>query len=382
MTDLTFVASIALVLFAIGFAAWVSFQCRTIQTWKKALAFLGCMPFRPGKHKRFLDIESVLEGVAEAPEPKKSAAISTANTHGDASLLCAMMTVINAYIRLHKAKVLRNDFALTHLSSEQCDLVRQPLQDPLGALFATLRWVRAHPPQKSDVRVLPRARQSSLRKDYRVRMAAVMHSLHKYVHNCPATPGDRVHHCVLKCFLEEGEQPCSYGEWQDLGEQHGALEVRFAAESPGLYDILNHSPMANAEHDLHRLYAHKVLTLRELCILRGCLFFVLGCSVINHKDNVLGHFDATLGPERVGRAAVFLLCHCYCEATNPSKPFDGVFHPDDVLVARKLLKNCLMPHAGYLRLQPYCILDAHPCATVLANTVLERVAKRLDESHV
>ena len=321
---------------------------------------LGCMPLRPGKHKRFLDIESVLEGVTETQAAKKNVAITTTNTPGDASLLCAMMTVINAYLRLHKAKVLRNDFALTHLSSEECDLVRQPLQDPLGALFATLRWVRAHPPQKSDVRVLPRARQSSLRKDYRVRMAAVLHSLHKYVHNCPATPGDRVHHCVLKCFLEEGELPSTYAEWVELGQQHAALEIRFAAESPGLYEFLNRSPMAHAEHDLHRLFVHKVLSMRELCILRGCLFFVLGCAAINHKENVLGHLDATLGSERVGRAAVYLLCHCYCEASGPYKAFDSAFHPDDARVASALLKNCLMPHAGYLRLQPYCILDAHP----------------------
>ena len=110
-----------------------------------------------------------------------------------------------------------------------------------------------------------------------------------------------------------------------------------------------------------------------------CFFSFFSSS----STGVVGLGDgAPARPERVGRAAVFLLCHCYCEASNPSKPFEGVFHPDDVLVARKLLKNCLMPHAGYLRLQPYCILDAHPCATVLANTVLERVAKRLDESHV
>ena len=115
------------------------------------------MPLRPGKHKRFLDIESVLEGVTETQAAKKNVAITTTNTPGDASLLCAMMTVINAYLRLHKAKVLRNDFALTHLSSEECELVRQPLQDPLGALFATLRWVR-----NSSSRVTPSAASRSM----------------------------------------------------------------------------------------------------------------------------------------------------------------------------------------------------------------------------
>ena len=293
--------------------------------------------------------------------------------------------VITAHIRLSMSESFSAglSFSGETLTQQEWVVFCHPIQDPTGALFVTLLSVRRNKP-RSDEAFLPSPYHEQLTQPVRRDAAARYATVAKFNAHSTGASNMLLLRTLLEEFLLPEELPRYEPEWRNELLRLQEAETRIAVEEP-LLSLVNYNPLTLAESLLFEQVALEIITKAEALVMKGCLFFFLGCCLLNKTQDVMEGLAESVEVETVAVALVAVIHTCRFASKLPAILYKPDCPPAVEQVASILLDNATSSHAGILRTGPYMerriMHDNHPVRRFLDPEVLT-VAKSVYGEYV
>ena len=292
-------------------------------------------------------------------------------TRARRALISATRFAIMLYADLVHHQALCLGPSLADWTAKQRASYGQPIQDPLGALFAALlavRWLRpgADDAVPGDERAAP-----ALTFRCRRRVGALVTIMHKYLVNAPPGAGSGAMLCLTERLLTAEELDRWGPHLRTVAARQIELEAELVATVP-VYALHAENPLTEAERELMRLRDAHVLDADAVVRLRAAAFFVLGACLLDPVADVLERMNCWVSCHTIGRALVTALLTCAHAAARPGARYRFRYPEAVDRCAIVMLGAARAPHAAQLRVGPYAV-DARDgaVAAIVAPETLE-----------
>ena len=303
------------------------------------------------------------------------------------ALIEAQRVLIEKYCILSLQGVFRN--SVSDQPAILCkELNSHPIQDPTGALFLALLYVRRNRPRGDCWMAAPR--ENRIRSFYRLDLAALITVCHKLCNSQFVFKLDVFLQYLYHQFLYPWERPNFVAEKKSLCEEFCETELILLNEP--LHSLLVDNPQSIAEAIIGDLYDRGKLSMRNATVFRGSTFFLLGSCAMNRKEDVLEILSRRYGDRAIGQACVLVLIVLLnvrgvplCGAMSEYDGCLALSQSDNTLdsIGIIILRNCLGKYANQLRIGPYrgeLLLSEppHSVQLLLRPDVLKEALARLE----
>ena len=288
-------------------------------------------------------------------------ASQTATADDRTALVLATRFAIVLYMDAVEQQLLRLGPALTDWQPEQLARSGQPIQDPLGALFAAVlavRWLRPKAEAIAPAADLtaPRCERSSLTFRCRRRVAAAVAIMHKYLVNAPPPDGSRAARTMIERVLTADERQRWGVNLPTVVQRQAELEAELLTQLP-VFALHAENPLTAAECELSRLCSARVLDDDAVILLRSAAFFFLGACLLDPEADVLERMSGWVSTYTIGRGLVTALLTCARASATPASEYRARY-PEGGTARLHLPRGRARPHAAQLRAGAYA---APPC---------------------
>jgi hypothetical protein len=298
-----------------------------------------------------------------------------------AALEVAQRLVITSFVRLsaHVCFSPELSFCTQNITADEYEIVRHPLQDPTGSLFLALLSVRRNRPGVHAF--CADGTSTDLTQAYRRQLAARISLAAKFLNHSVELQDFAYIKVLLRTLLTEKEIPRYTCQWNEEVEHLQKLEFEQLL-TERLHGLYIDNPLTWAERILFRKLINKEYSKIQMLAMRGSMFFLVGCCLLNPTCDVLEEMAVTMHGRDIGLAFVTTMEACLYARRTPPAEFKLFYSADVDRATLTVVENTLAPHAAILRAGPFMAEGpAHPVRSLLKPANLTRV-KHLFEARV
>ena len=292
-------------------------------------------------------------------------------TRGRRALISATRFAIMLYADLVHFKALCLGASVGDWTSKQRAQYAQPIQDPLGALFAALLAVRWLRPTADDVVPGDDRAAPALTFRCRRRVGAMVAIFHRFAVNAPPGAGSGAMLCLTERLLTVEELDRWGRHIRTVAARQVALEAELVTTLP-VYALSVENPLTEAEWELMRLREAHVLDADAVVRLRSTAFFFLAACLLDPVADLFERMSCHVSCHTMGRAIVSVLLTCAHAGATPSTRYRFRYPEAVDRCAIVILGAARASHARQLRVGPYatdaCDMDV---AALVAPATLE-----------